>query len=183
MDLPGQQSLTYSHRHADLSRRGRPTRVEEGTSQKMMQRAHLSMVAAVLLSLVVAGPLRVSGQPQLPGPPGTCNSGCCNLGRTVFEGACSSFANYFKADADTAINEDDSAFQARVNRAPIPSSRCCVDARAYTQYGCSCNSELINAASQRNPPISSNAVKIVGRATRFSICSNSQNGGSIQGGC
>lgn len=32
-------------------------------------------------------------------------------------------ANFFKADADTAINEDDATFQARVNRAPTPSSR------------------------------------------------------------
>ncbi len=67
----------------------------QGTSQTIMQRAHLSVVAAVLLSLEIAGPLRVSGQPQLPGPPGTCNSGCCNLGRTVFEGACSSFVRSF----------------------------------------------------------------------------------------
>ena len=30
--------------------------------------------------------------------------------------------NAFKSDADTAISESDSAFQARVNRAPRPSS-------------------------------------------------------------
>lgn len=34
-----------------------------------------------------------------------CNTGCCNSGNTVLHGACSSFANYFKNDADTAINE------------------------------------------------------------------------------
>lgn len=43
-------------------------------------------------------------------------------------------ANYFKNDADTAVNESDEAFQARVANAPVPSSRCCIDARAYTQY-------------------------------------------------
>ena len=34
-----------------------------------------------------------------------CNTGCCNSGNTVLHGACSSFANYFKNDADTAIHE------------------------------------------------------------------------------
>ncbi|KAK9904685.1 hypothetical protein WJX75_000578 [Coccomyxa subellipsoidea] len=150
-------------------------------SQNIMHATRFPIVVAILLSLALVGPLCVNGQPQLPGAPGQCNSGCCNLGRTVFEGACSSFANFFKADADTAINESDSDFQARVNRAPTPSSRCCVDARAYTQYSCSCNSDLINAAAGRG--ISSNAVHVVGRATRFSICGNSQNGGAVQGGC
>ncbi len=43
-------------------------------------------------------------------------------------------ANYFKNDADSALAEDDSAFAARVANAPVPSSRCCIDARSYTQY-------------------------------------------------
>ncbi|KAK9904876.1 hypothetical protein WJX75_004448 [Coccomyxa subellipsoidea] len=110
-----------------------------------------------------------------------CQSGCCNLGRTVFEGACSSFANYFKNDADTALSEGDAAFAARVANAPVPSSRCCIDARSYTQYSCACNSDLMNAASGRG--VSNNAVRVVGRATRFSVCTSSSNGGAIQGGC
>lgn len=32
-------------------------------------------------------------------------------------------ANYFKGDANTAINENDDAFQQRVNGAPTPSDR------------------------------------------------------------
>lgn len=32
-------------------------------------------------------------------------------------------ANYFKGDANTAINESDEAFQQRVNGAPTPSDR------------------------------------------------------------
>ncbi|CAL8464406.1 g3941 [Coccomyxa elongata] len=90
-------------------------------------------------------------------------------------------ANYFKNDADTAVNESDEAFKARVDNAPVPSSRCCIDARAYTQYSCACNSELMNAAASRGT--NSNAVRVVGRATRFSICTSSSNGGAIQGGC
>lgn len=43
-------------------------------------------------------------------------------------------ANYFKNDADTALSEGDAAFAARVANAPVPSSRCCIDARSYTQY-------------------------------------------------
>ncbi|BDA49715.1 hypothetical protein COCOBI_14-3350 [Coccomyxa sp. Obi] len=110
-----------------------------------------------------------------------CQSGCCNLGRTVFEGACESFASYFKNDADAALSESDADFQARVADAPVPSSRCCIDARAYTQYSCACNSDLMNAAASRG--VSNNAVRVVGRATRFSICTSSSNGGAIQGGC
>ncbi len=36
---------------------------------------------------------------------------------------CSVQANFFKSDADTAIKEDDTTFQARVDRAPRPSDR------------------------------------------------------------
>ncbi|BDA49713.1 hypothetical protein COCOBI_14-3330 [Coccomyxa sp. Obi] len=111
-----------------------------------------------------------------------CNTGCCNLGNTVFTGACESFANYFKGDADTAINENDQAFQQRVNGAPTPSDRCCVDARSFTQYGCSCNQSLKDAAAPKG--FTPNAIAVIGRAVRFSICSNSAHGGSIgSGGC
>ncbi|CAL5220620.1 g2662 [Coccomyxa viridis] len=145
----------------------------------MMKIAAFLLLAAALVAVEAAPP----GLPGLPdgGPGGSqCNTGCCNLGQTVFNGACQDFVNAFKSDADTAISESDSAFQARVNRAPRPSSSCCVNARAYTQYGCSCNGDLMNAAASRG--YTSNQVRIVGRATRFSICANSDNGGSI-GGC
>ncbi|CAL8464408.1 g3943 [Coccomyxa elongata] len=111
-----------------------------------------------------------------------CNTGCCNLGNTVFTGACENFANYFKGDANTAINESDEAFQQRVNGAPTPSDRCCVDARSFTQYGCSCNQSLRDAAAPKG--FTPNAISVIGRAVRFSICSNSAHGGSISsGGC
>ena len=58
-----------------------------------MQGTRFTIVAAILLSLALVGPLCVTAQPQLPGAPGQCNTGCCNLGRTVFEGACSSFVS------------------------------------------------------------------------------------------
>ena len=58
-----------------------------------MHATRFPIVVAILLSLALVGPLCVNGQPQLPGAPGQCNSGCCNLGRTVFEGACSSFVS------------------------------------------------------------------------------------------
>jgi len=111
-----------------------------------------------------------------------CNTGCCNLGNQVFKGACSSFSNYFRGDADTAINEPASAFQQRVNNAPTPSDTCCTSARSFVQYGCSCNSQLQSAASQQG--FTNNQVAVISRAVQFSICSNSAHGGSVgTGGC
>jgi hypothetical protein len=111
-----------------------------------------------------------------------CNTGCCTLGNTVFTGACESFANYFKGDANTAIGESDSDFQKRVNGAPTPSSRCCIDARSFTQYGCSCNQSLKDASASKG--FTPNAIAVIGRAVRFSVCANAQNGGSVSsGGC
>jgi len=111
-----------------------------------------------------------------------CRTGCCNLGNEVFKGSCSSFSNYFRGDADTAVKENDAAFQTRVNGAPTPSSSCCTSARSFTQYGCSCNQQLKDAAQQQG--FSNNAVAVISRAVQFSICANSAHGGSIStGGC
>lgn len=65
----------------------------QGIQAPIMQRSLVTMSVTLLLCLAVLGPVIVNSQPQLPGPPGTCNTGCCNLGRTVFEGACSSFVS------------------------------------------------------------------------------------------
>ncbi|CAL5220622.1 g2664 [Coccomyxa viridis] len=111
-----------------------------------------------------------------------CNTGCCNLGNQVFKGACASFSNYFRGDANTAISESDSAFQQRVNGAPTPSSSCCVSARSFVQYGCSCNQQLQQAAGQQG--FTTNQVSVISRAVQASICANSAHGGSLStGGC
>jgi len=111
-----------------------------------------------------------------------CNTGCCNLGNQVFKGSCASFSNYFRGDANTAINENSAAFQQRVNNAPTPSSSCCVSARSFVQYGCSCNQQLQQAAGQQG--FTQNQVAVISRAVQASICADSSHGGSLStGGC
>ncbi|CAK0783461.1 hypothetical protein CVIRNUC_006660 [Coccomyxa viridis] len=71
------------------------------------------------------------------------HAGCCTLAQTVFNGACKPFVDAFRADADRALGESDQVFKQRVARAPVPTSACCVNARAYTQYNCACDNTLI----------------------------------------
>lgn len=76
---------------------------------------------------------------------------------------CAVQANYFKSDADTAVSEGDAAFAARVASAPVPSNRCCIDARAYTQYVCACpclwvcllSENMVRQVVLLQPPVSS----------------------------
>lgn len=48
-------------------------------------------------------------------------NGCSNVGDNLFRGSCSSFVNYFKGKADTAIGESDAQFATTVAAAPVPS--------------------------------------------------------------